>query len=184
MSMICFLRQVPDAEINRLMATPGETHIFLFGPHPLPQPGFFARLFGKKAPTPPQWTPPADGEKLDLDKSWHGIHYLLTGEVGDTDSALSFLLTGTEIGEDIGYGPARAFHAAQVRAIQTVLQPLTPETLRAHYNPADMNEQGIYPDIWDKGDEPLEYLLENYATLKSFIDECVAKDRGLIIYLI
>ena len=34
-------------------------------------------------------------EILDLDKAWHAIHYLLTG-----DSKLTFLLTGTQI-EDV-----------------------------------------------------------------------------------
>ncbi len=50
---------------------------------------------------------PSD-EFLDLDKAWHGLHWLLTGTADDTDTpAGQAILGGTEIGEDKGYGPSR-----------------------------------------------------------------------------
>ena len=48
MSMICNLRQVTDAQIDRLLANPDDITFFLYGPTPEPEPGFFARLFGRK----------------------------------------------------------------------------------------------------------------------------------------
>ncbi|MGW4155458.1 DUF1877 family protein [Micromonospora chersina] len=44
--------------------------------------------------------------ELDLDKWWHGIHYLLTGtdwQIGEGAGAA--ILGGAEIGQDGGYGP-------------------------------------------------------------------------------
>jgi hypothetical protein len=41
---------------------------------------------------------------LDLDKSWHGIHYLLTGTAWEIDEgAGTAILGGEEIGEDTGH---------------------------------------------------------------------------------
>lgn len=53
---------------------------------------------------------------LDLDKSWHGIHYLLTGTAwGIGEGAGAAILGGDEIGEDGGYGPARLLDPETVR---------------------------------------------------------------------
>ena len=48
---------------------------------------------------------------VSLEKSWHGLHFLLTGDAWEADGPLSFILAGgTEIAEsDSGYGPARCF---------------------------------------------------------------------------
>src|SRR5271163_2074263 len=47
-------------------------------------------------------------EGLTLEKSWHCLHYLLTGTAWETGTVLGkTILGGTEIGPDMGYGPAR-----------------------------------------------------------------------------
>ncbi len=189
MSMICLLRPAPDADITHLLAHSAHIHTYLHGEEPAPPPpGFFARLFGKKpAPPPaPALLPPPDSEEIDLDKAWHGIHYLLVGDVGTTEPPLDFLLSGTEIGEeDLAYGFAHAFRATEVRAIYAAVKPLTPEVLRPRYNPRDMMEQGIYPEIWEGADddEQFDYLMENYACLRDFLAQCIQQQRGMIIYL-
>ena len=46
--------------------------------------------------------------EVDLDKAWHGIHYLLTGSVESNKTLASKVIMGGEdIGPDRGYGPAR-----------------------------------------------------------------------------
>src|SRR5262249_21658351 len=55
---------------------------------------------------------------LEIDKSWNGIHYLLTGHAEGGSGPLSMpVLGGTEFGEDVGYGPARFLLAAQVQEV-------------------------------------------------------------------
>lgn len=191
MSMICILRQVTDAQIDWLLSRPDEISFFLFGPDDeepaAPPSGCLGRLFGAQPAPPPaparDWTPPAEGEEIELEKAWAGIHYLLAGDMGPTDSPLSFIMGGVEIGEDdIGYGPARAVRAADVRAIQAGLQPITPDAFRARYNPAELNAEEVYPAMWDD-DDALDYLVEYYEMLKAFIDDAAARNHGLIIYL-
>lgn len=57
---------------------------------------------------------------LDIDKAWHGIHYLLTGsawEIGEGAGAA--VLGGDTIGED---GPARLLSSDTVRAVAAGLE--------------------------------------------------------------
>jgi hypothetical protein len=63
--------------------------------------------------------------ELDLDKSWHAIHYLLTGTAWEIDDgAGAAILGGEEIGEDGGYGPARLLGAEKVRAVAAALDAM------------------------------------------------------------
>ncbi len=123
----------------------------------------------------------------DIDKAWHGLHYLLTGQAWDAPLPLAFLVCGTELGDiDVGYGPARAFDAGEVRAIAEALQPITTETLRARFDGAAMMKAEIYPQIWDRDpatDDTLGYLLEYFELLKTFVLDTAEAGAGLIVYL-
>ena len=47
-------------------------------------------------------------QRFDLDKAWHGIHFLLTGSAWETTpGAGESVLGGDPVGPDRGYGPAR-----------------------------------------------------------------------------
>jgi hypothetical protein len=81
MSMICNLRRASDEQINHLLKHPQQITEFLYGPEEN-KPSFWQRLFGggKKITEPTtNWTEPSEEEQIDLDKAWHGLHYLLTG---------------------------------------------------------------------------------------------------------
>jgi len=62
---------------------------------------------------------------LSLDKAWHGVHYVLCGEVEPGAELLSqVVLGGVELGDDegfSGYGPPRYFTAAQVAELGQAL---------------------------------------------------------------
>ena len=77
---------------------------------------FFTRLIGGKsaraaaADAVPIVLADDEGSVADLDKAWHGLHYLFTGTDEGGNSPLDFLAVGgEEIGTiEVGYGPARA----------------------------------------------------------------------------
>jgi hypothetical protein len=52
---------------------------------------------------------------LDLGKSWHILHFLLAGEIGPPSGDGAFLMTGQELGDDMGYGPARLHSPAETK---------------------------------------------------------------------
>src|SRR5262245_61651019 len=90
MSMICELIEVDEAQIKKFLTNPESASEFL---------------------------EENDGG-MDLDKAWHGIHFLLTGSAWDGEEPLCFLVKGgEEIGdEDFGYGPARILSPNQIAA--------------------------------------------------------------------
>src|SRR5262249_60003757 len=75
---------------------------------------------------------------ISLDKAWHGLHYLLCGAAEPAPGPLGqAVIGGTEIGDDLGYGPARYFTAAQAAGIARALQaPRLEARLRARFDPA------------------------------------------------
>jgi hypothetical protein len=170
MSMIGCLRRLGDRDLARLLAEPelildyldsdGEEANGSFGPH-------------------------AD---IDVDKAWHGIHFLLTGSAWEGEFPLSFLVRGgAEVGdEDVGYGPARGFDSAQVRAIAKALAPIDGEALGDRFDPAAMTRAEIYPEIWDRDseeDDIVEYLVDSYETLRDFVTAAAEAGEALLVWV-
>jgi len=124
---------------------------------------------------------------LDLQKSWHVLHYLLTGRMDTSGSLGDFLLTGDPIGDDQGYGPARLHSPAQTSAISGFLAPITAETLVKRLDLKRMTDQGVYPmtpyderaglDGWDMD------ISDTFPRLKDCIDVAAARGDGLLIWL-
>ena len=151
--------------------------------------GLLARLFGRK-PAPadpfPLWLPDGEGKRMDLDKAWHGIHYLLTGTSFKGGFPLNFLVLGGEqLGHvEVGYGPARVFTSAQVREIAAALAPIDETSLRDRFNPDEMMKLAIYPAIWDRDpadDDTFAYCAEFYSEMKAFVADAAERGVGLVV---
>jgi hypothetical protein len=121
-------------------------------------------------------------------RTWHGIHFLLTGSAWEGREPFCYLLKGgRETGNiDVGYGPARALSSSEVKAFYGVLSKISTDDLAARFDgPAMMREQ-IYPNFWDrdpKEDDTLSYLLSFYDNLREFLDKCSSGSKGAITYL-
>jgi hypothetical protein len=170
MSMIGNFRRTSDARIDALLADPDSISDYLDG-----DPDEVADAGEAYA-------------DLDVDKAWHGIHFLLTGTAWEGAAPLSFIVRGGRpIGDvDVGYGPARAFSSADVRAIASAMHPIEPADLERRFDPPAMSRLDIYPGIWDRPreeDDTLGYLLENYAALKEFIEGAAKEGEGLLVYI-
>ena len=203
MGMVLGITQLDDRTIERLVADPPLVWLVVAGDdreqyerarqdeRRLQQPGFIARLFGA-APPPPPAAPPfalgdGEGKEIDVDKSWHGMHYLLTGSAEGGTPPLDFLLEGGRIvgDEDVGYGPARVFTAEESRGIAAAVAAISDEELRARYDPSAMDAADVYPSlIWVRdGDEALDYVMEYIAILRGTLAEAVEMKRGLMLTL-
>lgn len=135
---------------------------------------------------PGDWVPSEKATAFDVDKAWHGIHFLLTGSDWEGDGPLAFILHGgREIDVDLGYGPAHGFTSAEVRAIDAALQKLDAAALYERADPGEFAKLEIYPEIWDR--EPKEecvgYIIEHFKALKKFVGETAQAGRGLIAFL-
>jgi hypothetical protein len=208
MSMVVGIASLTDATIQRLLADPPLAWQVVAPDDPSfyenarreearqAKPGLLARLFGAKARTEAQAPqPPAplalsagEGEIVDLDKSWHGIHWLLTGNADEGGAPLDFLVAGgAHVGlDDVGYGPPRVFTAAETRAIAAALDRVTDDELRRRFDPEAMMRAEIYPEIWDRdpaADDTFGYLAENVEALRRALATATSNGHGIMVYM-
>lgn len=121
-------------------------------------------------------------EPLCIDKSWHGIHFLLTGSAWGGKPPLSNAVNGgKEIGPDLGYGPARFLTPDQVKEVAIGLDEITKESLRARFNPQAMTKAEIYSWHEDEGEEGLEYFLHYYEELRTYFQQAASKGNGMLL---
>lgn len=157
MSMIGRFLAVPQAELDALRDAPEQIDEVLFVTH--------------------------EEDAVHVEKAWHGIHFLLTGDVVPGTGPLANVVFGrSPVGdEDLGYGPALATDAAAVPAIAAALEAVTDDQLRARFDPDAMDE--IYPNIWDEGDEALDYLIHHLQQVRAFYRNAAAQGHAVITWL-
>lgn len=127
---------------------------------------------------------PQESLGIDVDKAWHGIHFLLTGEAWEgAGPAAMAVLGGTEIGDDVGYGPARYLTPDEVREVAAALAPITAADLGTRFDADALAKADIYPNIWGEGDEAATYLTEYYDELRSYYLDAASKGNAMLKYL-
>lgn len=149
------------------------------------KPGWLERLFGgrqeEERAFPLYEFPPgsAEGQSIDLDKAWHGIHFLLTGEVWAGSFPKGFLITG---GRDLRASEsARSFSAAETRAIYEALKDVSADELRSAYVPETFIQNDIYPALDWQDDDFESYLLPYFQDLKAFLRMCTENDCSFVL---
>ena len=81
----------------------------------------------------------------DVDKAWQGIHFLLAGDPwGGEDAAAKAVLGGTEIGGDLGYGPARYLTATEVKEVADAISRIDRDELKRRFDAQAMADADIY----------------------------------------
>jgi hypothetical protein len=211
MGMVMGLEALTDADIERLHADPPLVWLIVAPDDPEPyeeerakaSKGLLGKLFGKARgirPHPPAGTSPFSGGRLscDLDKAWEGVHYLFTGTSCKSDAdaptgtpsasafPLDFLIRDSRFVGDIevGYGQARTFSPAEMRAVHEAMRPFTDEVLESRYDPEDMMKKEVYPEVWDREDEDnREWVVDAAKDLRQFVADCAEKGCGCLIYL-
>jgi hypothetical protein len=122
---------------------------------------------------------------LDVDKAWHGIHYLLTGEPWGVEPPLSAaVLGGTEFGENFGYGPTRYLRPDEVKIVSAALNGVSAGELAERYSPEKLESADIYPGVWRReGEEVLEHLLRYYDELVHFYRDAAHRGDAVLQYI-
>ena len=120
---------------------------------------------------------------LDLHKSWHILHYALTGRAeGGALPAATLLSGGTEIGRDLGYGRARIVAASATSAFATYLAGIDVTALTSRLVPAAMRAQGIYGA--SRGRASLHNdLTHDFPRLGDHVTAAASSRSGLLIWM-
>jgi hypothetical protein len=197
MGMTCTLRRASAAEVDQLRADPEALERFL-NPEGSTPPvvevrekglvGWILRLMPVTVTqVDPNWVPPEhpradDGIELDLDKAWHGLHFIFTGTAEEGDPPGCFLVNGgDEIGDEDDDNRPRLLDPAQVAQFSAFLASLTDDEFTHRFDAERMTKLEISPDlIWKRDAEtdhpPLQYLRGAFQDLRAFV--ATAADRG------
>ena len=124
-----------------------------------------------------------DDVHLDIDKAWHGIHFLLNGSAwGGTAPLYDAVLGGTPIGDPSSYEPIRYLSPAVVDAVASALP--TAEELTPRFTHKALKHAEIYPDAaWEKAEALSEFLLPSYGVLKDFFTWAAGRGEAVLITL-
>jgi hypothetical protein len=120
--------------------------------------------------------------QCDLDKAWEAIHFVLTGGLEQRPDPLGFLFGGQAVGDDLGLGPARALHPADVKASGAALESISEAEFRGRFFHRALLKESIYA-IGDDETRDLEYVAGRYHTLRAFVIEAARRVEGVIITL-
>ena len=122
-------------------------------------------------------------EGLELEKSWHCLHFMFTGKVWDKgDGALgSVMLGGTELPDVekvMGYGPAKYFSPAEVKKISKALDAYPIAEQAAKFDVAAAEAAEIYcPNF---GAEELTYY---FGLLRDYYREAASQGHAMLTWI-
>jgi hypothetical protein len=128
-------------------------------------------------------------EALELQKSWHILHYLFTGHIDESAAPGSDLVTGQPLGEDVGYGPPRLHSASETREFDEFLQSQNLGRLQSRVDYREMTRLRVYsmpmgPGSDDEYNAMLRHEVGNYfPILRDYVHRMAAKGDGLLIWL-
>lgn len=122
---------------------------------------------------------PEDG--LNLEKSWHVIHYLLTGSIDQAPPPLgNAVLGGEEIGEDRDYGRVRFLTPPQVREVAKALSAISNDDLFRRFDIESMTAVKVYPrpDHTDR-----EWVQHYFNLLCRYYSDAVAAGNAMLLWI-
>jgi hypothetical protein len=144
-------------------------------------------VFKFSPPADPLGGPREKGDEIDLDKSWHLMHFLLTGSAEGTDTPTSFLLDDwPPIGDvEIGWGKAWAIDAEGLRRFNEALREVEDDSLCVRFDTERMKAEDVYLADAFEGDEAegCNYVLHHLSVLRTFVAEAARRNCGAIGYL-
>jgi hypothetical protein len=124
---------------------------------------------------------------LDLHKSWHMLHYVLSGSAWTgAMPAATLLAGGRPVGADLGYGPARAVSEQETRDFARFLSGLDVTVLSARLDLDAMHRLGIYcaedndPGVLADLEEDLECF---FPELQDFVSDAAGKRLGMLVWM-
>lgn len=124
---------------------------------------------------------------VDIDKSWDGIIFLLTGQaIANADHPLLRVLFSGQIideDQDLGYGPAHYLTPEQVAELNSQISKITVADLKQKYDTKKMTELEVYPTIWEEGDEAFDYLSEHFLTVQQVYSDATKNGEAIITFI-
>ena len=161
--MIGNYRRVAESELSRICADPNSISDFLYA----------------------ESNDDTERRDLDIDKSWHAIHFLLNDSPWEGKYPFVCVVMGGEcIGDqDVGCGPARYLTVQQVKDVANSIGKISSSELLEKFDASRMNDEDIYPHEWSDSSEERDYISQNYSALVCFFKNAADANDAMIVYL-
>ena len=128
-----------------------------------------------------------DPNMIDIDKSWDGIIFLLTGQsFENSDHPLTRVLFSGQVidkEQDLGYGPGQYLTPEQVNELNEEISKISLKELSKKYDAKRMTELEIYPSPWEDNTEEVDYLTGHFKTIKELYAEASKNGEAIITFI-
>ncbi|WP_214835239.1 MULTISPECIES: YfbM family protein [Exiguobacterium] len=125
-----------------------------------------------------------EARQTDIDKAWHGLYFLLTGETDldeiDRHSLGKVVFGGDVLDEETGIA---YLTPSEVADLSSRLQYIEVESLEARYDVTTMNAHQLYPFENEWGVEEKQYLLEQFDELKRVFKQAADESEALVTWI-
>lgn len=120
-----------------------------------------------------------DRPNIDIDKAWGGLEFLLA----QVDAPVDVISGGVPItDEQWGYDSPRVLMPDEVATAAAFLDATPFAAIAAHYEPAALIADDVYPKIWDDP-ASLDYLRDGYEALVGFFHAAAAEGDSVLIWM-
>ena len=127
-----------------------------------------------------------DPNLTDVDKSWDGIIFLLTGQnFENSDHPLTKVFFSGQIideEQDLGYGPGQYLTPEQVKELNDTISKISVTELSKKYDPKKMTLLEVYPTPWEDNDM-VNYLTDYFKTIQDVYAEATKNDEAIITFI-
>lgn len=175
MGMRCKLAALAQDTVEALRAMPSAVHELISDPAMDKQMAKLGYPVERKLSAGPKGF-------IDLDKSWHLIHFALSGSAWGAELPAGFLMSGEEIGEDLGYGPPRILMPEQVAEVAAFLDGV--DFVDSYNDVAtQLYTQKIYP-VFREDDITLElfhFANAFFGELRPFMQKASAEKNAVLV---
>ena len=126
---------------------------------------------------------------LSVDKSWHAIHFTLSGRVWDStnDPLSKMIISGNFVNdEDMGYGPAMLVTDEEVCDINNDLKMVSEDWFREKFSISDMCDNEVYPTaFWsvEDDDEIFDYIYTFFRDVIDFYKKAESNKQCVLFYV-
>ena len=117
---------------------------------------------------------------LDIDKTWMGIHLILTGFIQGGEYPLANAIYGVK---EIKISEEEIFYVnspKEVHDISNALNQISSEEFIKRYDQDEFKESDVYPDFGEYPEEDLEYMDPYFDELKAFYKLVAGKNQGIV----
>lgn len=125
-------------------------------------------------------------KKLDVDKTWHAIHYLLSNKLAkdDEDILCRVVFSRPVSQEDLGMGPATFLTSDEVQQAAESLSQIQMEQFRQMFDLKEMLREEIYPVMEnDVEEEFFPYVWDGFQSLQVFFQQAAGEEKCVLFYL-